>query len=317
MCILCYKLLHKATTVCGYRKYKIIECCNPNCQDSASYANRFFVFLKEWFHVIIIANCVLGVEYRLRLDYGGDMSLPYVHEYGGTGKTIVLLHGFLGSSTYWSRMAPNLVAAGYKVLAIDLLGFGKSHKPEDANYDYKDHTEFIEQALVRNGIHSPFVLVGHSMGAVIAKRFALAHHTKIERLVLLHPPLYRDEREARTVIRGSNSIYRFLLDSRYRDFAWSAMSRSKVLKIASHTKRSRERSLRNIIEKAEALSDLIKLKTKTLLVVGSKDRPQYTSNLERLNLQDEISVVYTDVSHHSPLRNPKTISHLVTDFIES
>lgn len=241
----------------------------------------------------------------------------YVHDYGGSGKTIVLLHGFLGSSEYWSRLAPKLTSAGYKVLAIDLLGFGKSQKPETANYDYTDHTQFIEQALQRHAITAPFVLIGHSMGAVVAKRFALQHDNQIDHLVLLHPPLYQNESEARTVLRNSSIIYRFLLDSRYRDVAWSVLSRSKMLKIARHTKRSREHSLRNIIEKAEALPDLIQLKTRTLLVVGTKDRPQYMENIGRINIPEKISIAYKDVSHHSPLRNPNTISRLITDFIKS
>ena len=239
----------------------------------------------------------------------------YIHDYGGSGKTIVLLHGFLGSSTYWSRLAPLLIHAGYRVLAIDLLGFGKSPKPETAQYDYAEHIRFIDTALRQYGVNTPFILIGHSMGAVLAKRFALAYQSSVKRLILLHPPLYYSESEAKAVLRDTSMLYRFLLESRYRDVAWSIISRAKVLKIASHTKRSREYSLYNIIEKAEALSDLIQLRTKTLLVIGLKDRPQYRSNIKRLAVPDAISVEYRDLSHHSPLKNPKTVSSLVTEFI--
>lgn len=245
------------------------------------------------------------------------MATSYVHDYGGTGKTVVLLHGFLGSSMYWSRFAPHLVSVGYRVVAIDLLGFGRSHKPRRADYNYKDHIDFIEQTLRGAGITSPFILVGHSMGAIIAKRYALMHQSVIERLVLLHPPLYQNEAEAKKVLRRTNSLYRFLLESRYRDLAWSLLVRLKVFKISQHTKRSREYSLHNIIEKAEAISDLVQLKTKTLLVIGSRDRPQYRANIESLAMPAAIRVVYKDVSHHSPLRNPKAIGHLVAEFIKA
>jgi pimeloyl-ACP methyl ester carboxylesterase len=61
--------------------------------------------------------------------------IPYARDYGGSGEFIVLLHGFLGSKSDWRRIAPKLARAGYRVIAIDLLGFGNAPKPLSALYD--------------------------------------------------------------------------------------------------------------------------------------------------------------------------------------
>lgn len=242
------------------------------------------------------------------------MKSRYVHDYGGKGELILLLHGFLGSTRDWSKLAPKLVHEGYRVIALDLLGFGQAPKPSIANYDYRGHVLHINNALKELSANEPFILMGHSMGALLAKRYALEYGQKVSRLVLLHPPLYRDSMQARDTLRGSGALYRFLLDSRYRNLVWP------IIRIVSagrmrHTKWSRERSLKNIIEKAEGLKDLKILKKETLLFVGLYDRPEYIKNLEQCTVGFTIKITLQDVRHMSLRQQPRLVEKAVVAFL--
>lgn len=102
------------------------------------------------------------------------------------GQAVLLLHGKNFNGAYWARTAADLAAQGYRVVIPDQIGFGKSTKPA--------HYQFTFQQLVRNtagllnelGIEDVNVL-GHSMGGMIASRFAIDLPERTTRLILLNP----------------------------------------------------------------------------------------------------------------------------------
>ncbi|NEP11735.1 MAG: alpha/beta fold hydrolase [Symploca sp. SIO2C1] len=84
----------------------------------------------------------------------------------GTGKPLVLIHGFGASIGHWRKNIPVLAASGYKVFAIDLLGFGGSAKPS-LNYTL----ELWQQQLKdfwNTHITEPTVFIGNSIGALLS-----------------------------------------------------------------------------------------------------------------------------------------------------
>jgi pimeloyl-ACP methyl ester carboxylesterase len=164
------------------------------------------------------------------------------------------------------------------------------------------------------GINEPFILMGHSMGALIAKRYTLQHENNVKQLVLLHLPLYLNTQQVRETLRGTSHLYRFLLDSRYRNFAWPIL-RFALMGRMRHTKWSRERSLQNVLEKAEGFKDLGQLKLKTLLFVRLRDRPEYIENLKLFTLADSVTISLTDVTHNSPMQNPRYVKRAILKFL--
>ena len=102
------------------------------------------------------------------------------------GRVVVLLHGKNFSGAYWAATIRALTAQGYRVVAPDQIGFGKSSKP--------NAYQFTFQALAANtftlldSLHvEKFTLVGHSMGGMLAVRMALMNPDRVERLVLVNP----------------------------------------------------------------------------------------------------------------------------------
>lgn len=233
--------------------------------------------------------------------------LKFVQDSGGNGDIVILLHGFLATSKYWTRVKSRLVAADYRVITIDLLGFGKAPRPKHVDYSYDDHLEHIFGAIDALDLQKPFILAGHSMGALLAMRFSHQYKEGVSSLVLLQPPLFRNADEAKNALRGTGFHYRLLLDSRLRFIAWGLIKALPLGMLTKHSKHSRERSLASVIEAGEGISDLTKLEARTLLMVGSHDRAEYLTNIAELELESHIKLAVEPVAHHAPLRTPDLV----------
>lgn len=230
---------------------------------------------------------------------------------------IVALHGFLSSSRYWERLERRLTSAGFTIITIDLLGFGKARKPSGSSYSYDSHVAHVHDELANRSLNQPFIIMGHSMGALIAARYANRYPAEVARTILLHPPLYTTREEAQKTLRSTSIFYRFLLDSRFRGIAWGLLRNVTFSVIARHTKRSREQSLVNVVEAAELLDDLANISTPTLLLNGTKDRPVYTSNIVHITARPDVQISELPVAHHSPVFHPKLISSKIVHFLQT
>jgi pimeloyl-ACP methyl ester carboxylesterase len=102
------------------------------------------------------------------------------------GRTVVLLHGKNFSGAYWGRTIGALTDAGYRVIAPDQIGFGKSSKPADFQYSFHALARHTRQLLGSLGVERAAV-VGHSMGGMLATRFALMYPDFTRRLALVNP----------------------------------------------------------------------------------------------------------------------------------
>lgn len=98
------------------------------------------------------------------------------------GPTIVCVHGLTANHTCWASVA-DLLSPAYRVIAYDLRGRGESDKP-DKGYSLALHNDDLEGLLNHFGLKKP-VLVGHSLGAHIALRFAATHPERVSKLVLV------------------------------------------------------------------------------------------------------------------------------------
>jgi abhydrolase domain-containing protein 6 len=103
----------------------------------------------------------------------------------GEGEPLVLLHGFTADKDHWTRVAPYLVAH-FRVIAIDLPGFGGSDKPMDRHYTGHDQVGYLHEIVGALGLAS-FHLGGNSMGGMIAARYGATYPGEVKSLWLLAP----------------------------------------------------------------------------------------------------------------------------------
>jgi len=108
----------------------------------------------------------------------------HYQEYPGRSPAIFLLHGFASSTYTWQKMAPRLNRAGFRVVALDMKGFGWSDKPLNARYDPKTLAREVAVFLKVKKL-GPVVFVGNSLGGAIGLIVTLQHPALVSRLVLI------------------------------------------------------------------------------------------------------------------------------------
>ena len=107
----------------------------------------------------------------------------------GSGPVVVLLHGLASSSVTFTHAVP-LLRENYRVISLDLLGFGASPSPANARFTLEEHVAAVAATVRSLAIRKPFILVGHSLGALISARFAAVHPDRVSRVILVAPPVY-------------------------------------------------------------------------------------------------------------------------------
>ena len=111
----------------------------------------------------------------------------------GQGQPLVLLHGY-GASTYSWRYVSSHFSKSYRVISIDLKGFGLSDKPTNNNYSVLDQSYIISEFIKEHNLDN-IILVGHSLGGAVAlftylMHFEHANH-KISKLILFDTASYK------------------------------------------------------------------------------------------------------------------------------
>ncbi|MGY1720934.1 haloalkane dehalogenase [Blastococcus sp. SYSU DS0552] len=121
---------------------------------------------------------------------GGRLRVAYVDEGPADGETVLLLHGEPSWSFLYRRLIPVLVDAGLRVVAPDLVGFGRSDKPVDrAAYTYARHVEWMRQALLDELGLRDVTLVGQDWGGLIGLRLVAENPDRFPRVVVANTGL--------------------------------------------------------------------------------------------------------------------------------
>jgi pimeloyl-ACP methyl ester carboxylesterase len=195
-------------------------------------------------------------------------------EEAGRGEAVVLLHGFGGSSHAWRHVMPAL-ARRFRVIAVDLNGFGWTQRPRDvAAYTYAGQAEVVLGTLRALGVER-FHVVGHSYGGGLALWLAGRHPERVRSVVLLSsvlPDYSQAQRQAWARFRSLNWLL-------VHFFVLSRAGVRRTLEICFHDKR-------------QITSDLVEAYRERLLVEGCEDA--YYGLMAPLNLP-EPEVALTDV----------------------
>jgi haloalkane dehalogenase len=125
-----------------------------------------------------------GAHYR---DFDG-LRLAHLDE--GEGRPVLFVHGEPTWSFLWRKVMPPVRAAGFRCLAPDLPGFGRSDKPVDMRwYTYDRHVAAVAALLADLDLRQVTVVV-HDWGGPIGLRVAVEHAWRIERIVMLDTGLF-------------------------------------------------------------------------------------------------------------------------------
>jgi pimeloyl-ACP methyl ester carboxylesterase len=118
------------------------------------------------------------------VDLGGVRLYYYAAGTRGAGEPVVFLHGFPTSGHLWTDVVP-LVPAGHRVVVLDLLGYGRSDRPQGHPVTIRGHADRVIEFLDNLGINFACV-VGHDIGGGIAQSMAVRYPQRVSRLLLVN-----------------------------------------------------------------------------------------------------------------------------------
>ena len=128
-------------------------------------------------HVVFHSNHSRFVDVdgvRVHCQEAGNRNAP----------ALVLIHGFASSTLVWSKVFLRLADAGFRVIAVDMLGFGYSGKPRTGEYTIAGQAKLLIDLLDRMNIKQA-TLVGSSYGGAVAATCSLDYPQRVEKLVLI------------------------------------------------------------------------------------------------------------------------------------
>lgn len=139
-----------------------------------------------------------------------------VHGAFGRGPTIVLLHGLGSREAHWLPVA-RLLARRFRVSLVDLPGHGLTPMPEPFSLDQA--ADALDAALRSDG-SQPVILVGHSLGGLVAAREAIDHPERVRGLVLVETALRPlvEPPDLPEMLSALERDYSALVHSAYMDF---------------------------------------------------------------------------------------------------
>ncbi|MEI3791876.1 MULTISPECIES: alpha/beta fold hydrolase [unclassified Chryseobacterium] len=204
------------------------------------------------------------------------------------GKTIMLLHGKNFNGAYWEKTAKDLSDKGFRVIIPDQIGFGKSSKPQSYQFSFSQLAENTKAILDKLGIDKTIVL-GHSMGGMVAVRFTLLYPEKVQKLILENPIGLEDyktfaayqtiDQAYQSELKNTAETYKAYQLKFYYDNKWKDEYQPWLDLIAGWTL---HKDYPQVAWDAALTSDMIynqpvcyefkNIKTPTLLIIGTRDR---------------------------------------------
>ncbi|GAA2234816.1 alpha/beta hydrolase [Herbiconiux moechotypicola] len=247
-----------------------------------------------------------------------DPRAPLLHvafdtgDHGQPGPVVVMIHGIASSAATFVFVRP-LVEPGHRVIAIELLGFGGSPAPENAEYTLEEHVAAIARTIRELELDRPFVLVGHSLGTLIAARYAATHGDRVSKLVLVSPPVYLSPDEigdprVRGAVGGYLQAYRFFRANKDFTIAHAAVVSKllpvkHVMEITEQNWTAFVKSLEHCIESQTVISDLARVESPIEVVYGRFDEFLVPGNLAIIERMRGVTTHVVNASDHM-IRKP-------------
>jgi len=247
-----------------------------------------------------------------------------VDEAGAGGRPLLLVHGFTGARIDFADHLDALADAGWWVVAPDLRGHGESFQPaEESAYDLDAFAADV-WALVDALGWERLVLLGHSMGGMIAQVAALARPEALDGLVLMdttHGPLDLDRDlaalGAQIVRDGGMPAVKEVLDSMGDEGPLTTPAHLRLLaerpgyreegdrKFLSCSPAMYAAMLGQLLDQTDRIDDLAGLDVPTLVIVGEQDRPFLdASEAMAAKIPGARLAVLPDAGHSPQFENP-------------
>lgn len=195
--------------------------------------------------------------------------------------TILFIHGIGVDNTLWNKYVDQLAKKPkIRVVAVDLIGFGESAKPREQKFDLEMQAKSLYTTLVSNLIfinkNNPLLVVGHSLGSLVAIKFATLYPQLVSYQILISPPIYQTGRG------GVKNLQEQALFELYKivsqDKNWFDALRYAANNLLDHNYKEDDEfrevfqtTLKNAIMEQDSYADIMRLRIPSLIYYGAFD----------------------------------------------
>lgn len=268
------------------------------------------------------------------INTGKSASRQLYTEIHGSGRqTLVLIPGLGGTTRYW-RSRLGMLEDRYRIVLLDLLGFGQSSKPW-TRYNVERHVDELHKVLQPLG---PVTLAGHSLGALLTVAYAARYPAQIQNIALLGMPYFGSQQKAYSYFRRGPMRGGFLATNVLLTTITCILTRRVLGRLlpyllrrhvprevaedlVKHTWRSSTSSLWEVVYRYDAADDLKRLPAHigVCLIHGDQDVMAPLATIEALTAchHDWRLRVLSNVDHHPFLRKPQTCRAILDELLIS
>lgn len=253
------------------------------------------------------------------------MQLHYTDQ--GTGTALVLIHGFCESSFIWDDFVTTL-AKKYRVITLDLPGFGKSSQPYEQP-SLLNYADDVSETLMHLGIDKP-VMIGHSLGGYVALAYGKKYGENLLGLGLFHSTAFADpESKKLTRTKSIDFIKTHGAETFIRNMFGNLFSSAKktVLKpeIEAFIMHCCETQASSIMktqlamrDREESINVITNLEVPILFIVGKDDQSvTLDKSMEQAAIPKNAVVhVLANVAHMGMIEEPVKTLKAVSNFME-
>ncbi len=270
-------------------------------------------------------------------EYSPEVRIRY-RITGNGGRTLLMLHGFGASLETWNDVEP-LLPRQWKLIRLDLKGFGLSSKPRDGSYTIFDQAEIVRALVCRLDLKD-YVLVGHSYGGTVAMAVYLAadkdgSSAGIRSLVLLDTPCYPQSLPLLIALLRTpvlNRLSQFVTSARSQ----ASHSLSRIFQDKSRLTPERINryakyynlpgSQRSLISCAKQLvpanpetftARIASVQAPTLIIWGQNDPliPRWQAERLHAEIKGSRLMIVQDCGHVPHEERPEEVAQILSDFI--
>lgn len=220
--------------------------------------------------------------------------------------TVLFIHGIGNTGAAWDSVIAKL-PKNVRIVSIDLLGFGESPNPSWAMYNAKTQARSVLATYLKLRIMTPVIIVGHSLGSLVAIEMAKRYPLLIKSMILCSPPLYESVDATKASRLKTEKILRQLFkaaQNRPEDFLrLSAIAMkfkliNKSFNVTSDNVSTYMATLESMIINQTSLDDARKVAIPTTIIRGTLDPFVVASNLKKLAKENKNIKLNTIIAGH-------------------
>lgn len=237
---------------------------------------------------------------------------------------VLFLHGLGDSGDAWREVIEKL-PDHYRIVTLDLLGFGASPKPAWATYDARHQAKAVVTTYLRLRITGRVTIVGHSLGALVAVEIAKRYPLLVRSLILCSPPFYKVDEAKQKSLPSSDklikSIYRLAKKHPEQFIKVSGLIvklglASKAFSPSHESADVYMNALEATIINQTSLQDAIKLRLPIRVIYGRLDPIVVTKNLHFLQKHNQHVVLSSILASHEVKGHfIPAVAHAITEIL--